>query len=90
MPVEAQKCASRAGSARRSACSTRLLPVPAGPEKKTPARGRELTFLQQLLNAQPGTGSRNMDDRNPGGGEGARHRCCTVRPSRLDLDKNKR
>jgi len=38
--------------------------------RETPARGRELTFLQQLLNAQPGTSARNMDDQNPGGGGG--------------------
>ena len=38
--------------------------------RETPARGRELTFLQQLLNAQPGTSARNMDEQNPGGGGG--------------------
>jgi outer membrane protein assembly factor BamE (lipoprotein component of BamABCDE complex) len=38
--------------------------------RETPARGRELTFLQQLLNAQPGTSQRNMEDQNPGGGGG--------------------
>ncbi len=38
--------------------------------RETPARGRELTFLQQLLNAQPGTSARNMEDQNPGGGGG--------------------
>jgi len=38
--------------------------------RETPARGRELTFLQQLLNATPGTSARNMDDQNPGGGGG--------------------
>jgi outer membrane protein assembly factor BamE (lipoprotein component of BamABCDE complex) len=34
------------------------------------ARGRELTFLQQLLNAQPGTSANNMEEQNPGGGGG--------------------
>jgi len=38
--------------------------------RETPARGRELTFLQQLLNAQPGTSQRNIEDQNPGGGGG--------------------
>jgi outer membrane protein assembly factor BamE (lipoprotein component of BamABCDE complex) len=38
--------------------------------RETPARGRELTFLQQLLNAQPGTSQRNIEDQNPGGGTG--------------------
>jgi len=38
--------------------------------RETPARGRELTFLQQLLNATPGTSARNMEDQNPGGGGG--------------------
>jgi outer membrane protein assembly factor BamE (lipoprotein component of BamABCDE complex) len=38
--------------------------------RETPARGRELTFLQQLLNAQPGTSQQNMEDQNPGGGGG--------------------
>jgi outer membrane protein assembly factor BamE (lipoprotein component of BamABCDE complex) len=38
--------------------------------RETPARGRELTFLQQLLNAQPGTSAQNMEDQNPGGGSG--------------------
>ena len=37
---------------------------------ETPARGRELTFLQQLLNAQPGAQATPMDQKNPGGGGG--------------------
>lgn len=39
--------------------------------RETPARGRELTFLQQLLNAQPGaSGPNQMPETNPGGGGG--------------------
>ena len=38
--------------------------------RETPARGRELTFLQQLLNAQPGTSQGNMEETNPGNGGG--------------------
>jgi outer membrane protein assembly factor BamE (lipoprotein component of BamABCDE complex) len=39
--------------------------------RETPARGRELTFLQQLLNAQPGaSGPSTMGETNPGGGGG--------------------
>ena len=38
--------------------------------RETPARGRELTFLQQLLNAQPGTGQGNLEETNPGNGGG--------------------
>ena len=38
--------------------------------RETPARGRELTFLQQLLNAQPGTSQQNMEEQTPGGGGG--------------------
>jgi outer membrane protein assembly factor BamE (lipoprotein component of BamABCDE complex) len=39
--------------------------------RETPARGRELTFLQQLLNAQPGaSGPNTMEETNPGGGGG--------------------
>jgi len=34
----------------------------------TPARGRELTFLQQLLNAQAGADTSPIQDVNPGGG----------------------
>ena len=36
--------------------------------RTTPARGRELTLLQQILNAQPGSSNNQMEDRNPGGG----------------------
>ena len=41
--------------------------------RETPTRGRELTFLQQLLNASPGVpvgggGGMNGGQRNPGGG----------------------
>ena len=39
--------------------------------RETPARGRELTFLQQLLNAQPGTSAGgNLENQTPGGGGG--------------------
>ena len=38
--------------------------------RETPARGRELTFLQQLLNAQPGSNASQMENQNPGGGGG--------------------
>jgi outer membrane protein assembly factor BamE (lipoprotein component of BamABCDE complex) len=39
--------------------------------RETPARGRELTFLQQLLNAQPGTSAGgNLEETNPGNGGG--------------------
>jgi outer membrane protein assembly factor BamE (lipoprotein component of BamABCDE complex) len=38
--------------------------------RETPARGRELTFLQQLLNAQPGTSQGNLEETNPGNGGG--------------------
>lgn len=38
--------------------------------RETPARGRELTFLQQLLNATPGTSATQIQDRNPGNGGG--------------------
>src|ERR1700744_409340 len=39
--------------------------------RETPARGRELTFLQQLLNAQPGaSGPNSTQETNPGGGGG--------------------
>ena len=39
--------------------------------RETPARGRELTFLQQLFNATPGSGGfTDQQDRNPGGGQG--------------------
>ncbi|MDB5733556.1 MAG: hypothetical protein JWP16_1565 [Alphaproteobacteria bacterium] len=38
--------------------------------KETPARGRELTFLQQLLNATPGTSATSIQETNPGNGGG--------------------
>jgi outer membrane protein assembly factor BamE (lipoprotein component of BamABCDE complex) len=36
--------------------------------RETPARGRELTFLQQLLNAQTTQDTTPLSDVNPGGG----------------------
>jgi len=36
--------------------------------RETPARGRELTFLQQLLNAQTSQDTTPLQDVNPGGG----------------------
>src|ERR1700742_3508876 len=36
--------------------------------RTTPARGRELTFLQQLLNATPASQSGMQGEANPGGG----------------------
>jgi outer membrane protein assembly factor BamE (lipoprotein component of BamABCDE complex) len=39
-------------------------------KKETPARGRELTFLQQLLNATPGTSATQIQETNPGNGGG--------------------
>ncbi|HEY5347655.1 MAG TPA: outer membrane protein assembly factor BamE [Rhizomicrobium sp.] len=36
--------------------------------RETPTRGRELTFLQQLLNITPGTPIGQTPDQNPGGG----------------------
>lgn len=36
--------------------------------RETPARGRELTFLQQLLNASAGGDTSPIQDVNPGGG----------------------
>jgi hypothetical protein len=39
-------------------------------ERETPARGRELTFLQQLLNATPGTSATQIRETNPGNGGG--------------------
>jgi outer membrane protein assembly factor BamE (lipoprotein component of BamABCDE complex) len=36
--------------------------------RETPTRGRETTFLQQLLNAKPGTDTSPIQDTNPGGG----------------------
>ena len=38
--------------------------------RETPARGRELTFLQQLLNATPGTSATQIRETNPGNGGG--------------------
>ena len=38
--------------------------------RETPARGRELTFLQQLLNAPPGASQRNMEDQIPAAAAG--------------------
>jgi outer membrane protein assembly factor BamE (lipoprotein component of BamABCDE complex) len=38
--------------------------------RETPARGREMTFLQQLLNATPGTNATNVQSTNPGNGGG--------------------
>jgi outer membrane protein assembly factor BamE (lipoprotein component of BamABCDE complex) len=39
--------------------------------RTTPTRGREMTFLQQLFNATPGTpGGMNQQEQNPGGGGG--------------------
>ena len=40
--------------------------------RKTPTKGRELTFLQQLFNATPGVPSSGMNEQeqNPGGGGG--------------------
>jgi outer membrane protein assembly factor BamE (lipoprotein component of BamABCDE complex) len=40
----------------------------------TPTKGRELTFLQQLFNSQPGAPSgSNRGEQNPGGGGGPPH-----------------
>lgn len=39
-------------------------------QRETPARGRELTFLQQLLNATPGTSATQIQETNPGNGGG--------------------
>lgn len=36
--------------------------------RETPAKGRELTFLQQLFNATPGVPVGGVGDQNPGGG----------------------
>jgi outer membrane protein assembly factor BamE (lipoprotein component of BamABCDE complex) len=38
--------------------------------RETPTRGRELTFLQQLLNITPGTPVGQSQEQNPGGGQG--------------------
>jgi hypothetical protein len=36
--------------------------------RETPAKGRELTFLQQLFNATPGVPIGTTGDQGPGGG----------------------
>jgi outer membrane protein assembly factor BamE (lipoprotein component of BamABCDE complex) len=38
--------------------------------KETPARGRETTFLQELLKATPGSSATNIQETNPGNGGG--------------------
>ena len=38
--------------------------------RETPARGRETTFLQELLNATPGSSATNIQETNPGNGGG--------------------
>ncbi len=38
--------------------------------RETPTRGRETTFLQQLLNATPGTSATSIQQTNPGNGGG--------------------
>jgi outer membrane protein assembly factor BamE (lipoprotein component of BamABCDE complex) len=38
--------------------------------RTTPARGRETTFLQELLKATPGSNATNIQDTNPGNGGG--------------------
>jgi outer membrane protein assembly factor BamE (lipoprotein component of BamABCDE complex) len=38
--------------------------------KETPARGRETTFLQELLKASPGSSATNIQETNPGNGGG--------------------
>lgn len=38
--------------------------------RETPARGREMTFLQQLLNATPGASATSIQQSNPGNGGG--------------------
>ncbi len=38
--------------------------------RTTPAKGRELTFLQQLFNATPGVPGAGQQEQNPGGGQG--------------------
>lgn len=38
--------------------------------RTTPARGRETTFLQELLKAQPGSSATNIQETNPGNGGG--------------------
>ena len=51
-------------------------------KRETPARGRELTFLQQLLNATPGTSATQVQESNPGNGGGPVPKFST--PSALD------
>jgi len=41
--------------------------------RETPAKGRELTFLQQLFNATPGVPVGGTSPQNPGGGGGPPH-----------------
>ena len=38
--------------------------------RETPARGRETTFLQELLKATPGSSNTSMQESNPGNGGG--------------------
>ena len=38
--------------------------------RTTPARGRETTFLQELLKATPGSSATNIQETNPGNGGG--------------------
>jgi outer membrane protein assembly factor BamE (lipoprotein component of BamABCDE complex) len=38
--------------------------------RETPSRGREMTFLQQLLNATPGSSATPIQQTNPGNGGG--------------------
>ena len=38
--------------------------------RKTPARGRETTFLQELLKATPGSSATQIQETNPGNGGG--------------------
>ena len=37
---------------------------------RRPARGRETTFLQELLKATPGSSATNIQETNPGNGGG--------------------
>jgi outer membrane protein assembly factor BamE (lipoprotein component of BamABCDE complex) len=41
--------------------------------RTTPAKGRELTFLQQLFNATPGVPGAGQGEQNPGQGQGPPH-----------------
>ena len=41
--------------------------------RETPAKGRELTFLQQLFNATPGVPVNAGQQQNPGGGGAPPH-----------------